>query len=69
MPWVRLQCVIVVFPDHAHLLIFTIPHINSFTIYNIWFLIAVRQEVKSIDSSVVVHALELAIKRYLWGLV
>ena len=26
-----------------------------------WFLIAVRQEVKSIDNSVVVHALELAI--------
>ena len=28
-----------------------------------WFLIAVRQEVKIIDSSVVVYALELAIKR------
>ena len=28
-----------------------------------WFLIAVRQEVKRIDNSVVVHALELAIKR------
>ena len=27
-----------------------------------WFLIAVRQEVKRIDNSVVVHALELAIK-------
>ena len=33
----------------------------------IWFLIAVRQEVKRIDNSVVVHALELAIKRDLWG--
>ena len=42
-----LQFVIVVFPDHTHLL----------------FLIAVRQEVKRIDNSVVVHALELAIKR------
>ena len=30
-----------------------------------WFLIAVRQEVKRIDNSVVVHALELAIKRNL----
>ena len=28
-----------------------------------WFLIAVRQEVKRIDDSLVVHALELAIKR------
>ena len=28
-----------------------------------WFLSAVRQEVKRIDNSVVVHALELAIKR------
>ena len=28
-----------------------------------WFLIAVRQEVKIIDNSVVVYALELAIKR------
>ena len=28
-----------------------------------WFLIAVRQEVKSIDNSVVVHELELAMKR------
>ena len=28
-----------------------------------WFLIAMRQEVKRIDNSVVVHALELAIKR------
>ena len=27
-----------------------------------WFLIAVRQEVKRIDNSVVVHALELTIK-------
>ena len=32
-----------------------------------WFLIAVRQEVKRIDNSVVVHALELAIKRELYG--
>ena len=29
-------------------------------------LIAVRKEVKSIDSSVVVHELELAIKRDFW---
>ena len=28
-----------------------------------WFLIAVRREVKRIDNSVVVHALELAIQR------
>ena len=28
-----------------------------------WFLIAVRQEVKRIDNSVVVHVLELAIER------
>ena len=28
-----------------------------------WFLITVRQEVKRIDNSAVVHALELAIKR------
>ena len=28
-----------------------------------WFLIAVRQEVKRIDNSVVVNSLELAIKR------
>ena len=28
-----------------------------------WFLIAVRQEVKRIDNSVIVHELELAIKR------
>ena len=28
-----------------------------------WFLIAVRQEVKRIDNSIVVHAPELAIKR------
>ena len=28
-----------------------------------WFLMAVRQEVKKIDKSVVVHELELAIKR------
>ena len=32
-----------------------------------WFLIAVRQEVKRIDSSVVVHELELAIKHDLLG--
>ena len=31
-----------------------------------WFLIAVRQEVKRIDNSVVVHALELAIKNDLY---
>ena len=28
-----------------------------------WFLIAVRHEVKRVDNSVVLHALELAIKR------
>ena len=28
---------------------------------------AVRQEVKGIDNSVVVHEIELAIKRYLYG--
>ena len=33
-----------------------------------WILIAVRQEVKRIDNSEVVHALELAIKRDLYGL-
>ena len=32
-----------------------------------WFLIAVRQEVKRIDNSVVVHELELVIRRGLWG--
>ena len=38
-----------------------------FTIlYNI-VLIVVRQEVKSLDSLVVVHGLELAINRYLYG--
>ena len=42
-----LRFVIVVFPDQTHLL----------------FLIAVRQEVKSIDNSVVVYELELAIER------
>ena len=32
-----------------------------------WFLIAVRQEVKKIDLSVVVHELELAIKGDFYG--
>ena len=32
-----------------------------------WFLIAVRQEVTRVDNSVVVHALELAIKCDLKG--
>ena len=32
-----------------------------------WFLVAVRQEVKRTDNSVVVHVLELAIKRDLYG--
>ena len=26
MPWVGLQCVIVVFPDHTHLLFVAFPH-------------------------------------------
>ena len=42
--------------------IFTIPFINCCIIFYSMFLIAVRQEVKSIDNSVAVHELELAIK-------
>ena len=33
------------------------------TVLITWFIIAVRQNVKSIDNTVVVHELELAIKR------
>ena len=43
--------------------IFSIPFINCYTIFYNMVLIAVRQEVKSIDNSVVVHELESAIKR------
>ena len=49
-------------------MIFTIPLKNSFTIFCNMFLIAVRQEVKIIDNSVVVHELELAIKSDLYCL-
>ena len=45
VPWGCLQFVIVVFPDHTHLL----------------FLTAVRHEVNNLESSVVVQELELAI--------
>ena len=41
----------------------TISFINCCAILNDMVLISVRQEVKRIDNSVVVHALELAIKR------
>ena len=44
---------------------FTIPFINCCIIFYNMILIAVRQEVKSLDNSVVVHELELAIKRNL----
>ena len=43
------------------------PHPLAVQYLMTWFLIAVRQEVKRIDNSVVVHALELAIKRDLLG--
>ena len=40
----------------------TIPLIDCRTAFYKMFLITVRQEVKSIDNSLVVHELELAIK-------
>ena len=40
---------------------------DFFTIFNNVFLIVVRQEVSNFDSSVVVHELELAINRALYG--
>ena len=43
--------------------IFTFPCRNCCTLFITWFLIAVRQEVKRIDGSVVAHELKLAIKR------
>ena len=42
---------------------FTISFINCCAIFNDMVLIAVRQEVKRIGNSLVVHELELAIKR------
>ena len=47
---------------------FFTPLINCWTIFYNMFLIAVTQEIKSIDISVVVTELDLAIKRDLWGL-
>ena len=47
--------------------IFTISFINCCAVFNDMILIAVRQEVKRIDNSVVVHALELAMKRDFYG--
>ena len=34
VPWVGLQCVIVVFPDHTHLFFYTI-FIRGYTMYNL----------------------------------
>ena len=48
---------------------FTISFINCCAIFNDMVLIAVKQEVKRIDNSVVVHELELAIKRYIYRVV
>ena len=56
-----LQFVIVVFPDHTHLLFFTRSLIYFFTIFDNMFLIAVRHEVNNLESSVVVQELEFAI--------
>ena len=46
---------------------FTGPFTDFFTIFNNMVLIVVRQEVSNFDSSVVVHELELAINRALYG--
>ena len=46
---------------------FTGPFIDFLTIFNNMLLTVVRQEVSNFDSSVVVHELELAMHRALYG--
>ena len=46
---------------------FTGPFIDFFSMFNNMISIVVRQEVSNFDSSVVVHELELAINRALYG--
>ena len=64
-----LQFVIVVFPDHTHLLF--LPDLSyTFSQYLITCLFtAVRHEVNNLESSVVVQELELAINLALYGFI